>query len=275
MAIQDYFLPENLNEATVLMAEHGPSLLVLAGGTIAMPLVNDGISIPEVAMGLRRAGLNNLSRDNGTLTIGATATFRQILELDLPFLQEAAGHIGGWQIRNMGTVGGNLFAPPPAGDFATALLVLDAQLKLVSWSGERTVALEDFYTGFLTNVLEPGELVTEIQAELPTGKTVFVKMGRKAANTPSIVAVAAQLLMDGKTVKEARIALNGASSHPIRAKAAEAVLTGGVLNNDSIDAAAEAAMADSDPISDPIASKWYRRKMVGVQLQRALAEIAG
>ena len=145
----------------------------------------------------------------------------------------------------MATVGGNLFAPPPAGDLAAALLALDAEVKLVSAAGERIVPLADFYTGFLTTVLKPGELLAEIIVPVPTGKTAFIKYGRKHSHTPAIVTVAAHLVMDGDVVRSARIALGAAGPHPIRARAAEAALQGSALNAATIEAAATAAAAES------------------------------
>ena len=122
MSVKEYFLPQSLDEAINLLEEHGPSLLVTAGGTISIPLINEGISLPERVMGLRQAGLNYVRRSNGSFTIGATTRLTQMLKPEMPrLLQEAARNTGGWAIRNMGTVGGNLFAPPPAGDFAVAV----------------------------------------------------------------------------------------------------------------------------------------------------------
>ena len=187
-----YYQPHSLDEALGLLAHHGPSLLVIAGGTLAMPLVNEGVSMPEQAMGLRRAGLNTVQRRDGRLIIGATATLTQMSEQrDIPLLAEAAHSIGGWAIRNMGTAGGNLFAPPPAGDFAAALLALDATVTLAGMGGNRTLPLADFYTGFMMNALRPGELVAGFDVPIPAGKTVFLRYGRKQANTPAIVTVAA------------------------------------------------------------------------------------
>ena len=100
---------------------------------------------------------------------------------EIPLLGQAAHHVGGWAIRNMGTVGGNLFAPPPSGDFAVALLALDAQVKLVRVDGERVLPLADFYTGFMTTALAPGELVTEIRVPVPEGLAVYAKVGRRQA----------------------------------------------------------------------------------------------
>ncbi len=276
MSVKEYFLPQSLTEATSLLAAHGPSLLVLAGGTIAMPLINEGVSMPEKVMGLRQAGLNYVKQNNGTVAIGATTTLSQILGVEaLPLLQTAANHAGGWSIRNMGTIGGNIFAPPPAGDVAVALLALDAQVKLVSQRGERVIPLADFYTGFMTSALEPDELLAEIQVPVVAGQTAYIKYGRKQAVTPAIVTVAARIVLDGSQVKEARLALNGVGPHPLRAKNAEAALLGSALTPDSIAAAAQAASAECDPFTDALASAWYRRKMVGVYVKRILNQIAG
>jgi carbon-monoxide dehydrogenase medium subunit len=276
VAIKEYFLPQSLEEAISLLTEHDVSLLVTAGGTVAMPLINEGISMPEKVMGLRRAGLNDIQRSNGTVMIGAMTTLSQILDLEaVPLLSEAARNVGGWTIRNMGTAGGNLFAPPPAGDLAVALLALDAQVKLVSQSGERVIPLAKFYTGFMTNDLQPGELLTEIQVPVPKGKTAYLKYGRKHANTPAVVSVAAHVISNGGTVQEARLALNAVGPHPVRATRAEAVLVGSALDESAIAAAAAAAAEECEPFTDALASEWYRRKMVKVYVSRTLALIAG
>lgn len=276
MTTKEYFLPQSVDEAVGLLAEHGPSLLVMSGGTLAMPLINEGVSMPEVVMGLRRAGLDYVENSGGSLKIGAAATMTQMLAQDaIPLLREAAHSIGGWAIRNMGTVGGNLFAPPPSGDLAAALLALDATLKLVSKQGERNLPLAEFYTGFLTTALEPGEIVAEIAVPLPQGKTVYLKHGRKHANTPAVVTVAAHLVLNGGQVETARLALNGVGPHPLRAKNAEAALAGKALDEAAIGAAAQAAAAECEPFTDAIASEWYRRKMVDVFVRRALTQLAG
>ncbi len=139
----------------------------------------------------------------------------------IPLLQKAAHNVGGWAIRNMATVGGNLFAPPPAGDFAVALLALDAQVVLTSAAGQRVVSLNDFYTGFMTTVVQPGELVSEIRVPAPAGQTAYLKFARRETNTPSIVTVAAHIMRDGDRVTDARLALNGVGPHPFRARRAE------------------------------------------------------
>jgi CO/xanthine dehydrogenase FAD-binding subunit len=273
---QAYFLPRSLDEALGLLADHGSTLLIMAGGTLAMPLINEGVSMPEKVMGLRHAGLNYMKSTNGHVAIGAATTLTQILNQDtIPLLQEAVHHVGAWAIRNMGTVGGNLFAPPPAGDLAVALLALDARVKLVGHKSERIIPLSEFYTGFMTNALQPGEILAEVQVNVPQGKTAYLKYGRKHENTPSIVTVAAHLVLDGKQVKDARLALNAVGPHPIRARQAEAALVGSTLDERAIVTAAATAAAECQPFTDPVASEWYRRKMVDVYVRRALAQIAG
>jgi CO/xanthine dehydrogenase FAD-binding subunit len=276
VAIQEYFLPESLDEALGLTAEYGSSILVMAGGTLAMPLINEGVSMPERVMGLRRAGLDRVARTNGSLFIGATTTLsRMQAESAIPMLQEAARNVGGWAIRNMGTVGGNLFAPPPSGDFAVALLALDAEVQLAGPTIERSLPLEVFYTGFMTTAIDEAELVTGITVPMPAGETVYLKYGRKHENTPAVVTVAAHMQLDGGTVKDARIALNGVGPHPLLAPNAEAALIGSPLSEGAIAEAAAAAAAECEPFTDPVASEWYRRRMTEVTVRRALSALAG
>lgn len=275
MSTKGYHLPGNLGEALELLDRYGPELLVMAGGTLAMPLVNEGVSMPQQVMGLRRAGLNALRREDGRLVIGATATLSQILEQSgIPLLAEAAHSIGGWAIRNMGTAGGNLFAPPPAGDLGAALLALNASVTLAGTAGTRSLPLDQFYTGFLLNALRPGELVKELIVPLPVGLTAFLRFGRKQANTPSIVTVALNLLIEAGAVRSARIGLNGVGPHPLRARQAEQSLIGRRLDETSIKEAAALTLVDIDPFTDAIATEWYRRRMTPVYVRRALEQIA-
>ena len=274
MSTQSYYLPQSIEEATNLLADKGPDLLVLAGGTLAMPLINEGISTPEQVMGLKKVGLDYMKEANGHFVVGATTTLtRMALQDEIPILQEAARAVGGWAIRNMGTVGGNLFAPPPGGDFAVALMALDAKLVLINKQGERIISIGDFYTGFMMNALLPGEIVTEVHIPIPRGQSVYLKYGRRHANTPSIVTVAVNLVFDADTVQEAKIALNAVGPFPFRARKAEEFLVGNSWNDQSIRTAAELAVEECEPFTDPIASEWYRRKMIPLIVKRALEKI--
>ena len=275
MTVRSYFLPRSMPEAFGLLETHGPELLVMAGGTVAMPLMNDGISLPGAVMGLRRAGLDALEVAGGTLRIGATATLTQLLaQPAVPMLREAARNTASWSIRNMGTVGGNLFTPPPGGDVAVALLALDAGVTMAGPRGERVLPLADFFTGFLTNQLAADELLVEIQVPIRSDPTVFIKFGRKHANTPAVVTVAVRLTWDGAVVADARIGLGAVGPHPIRALDAERLLVGTSLEADAIAAAAAAAAQGCEPFTDGIATEWYRRRMTGLFVSRALEQLA-
>ena len=274
MSIDAYYLPQSIDETTELLADHGPDLFVLAGGTLAMPLINEGISVPEKVLGLKNAGLNYMKTENGYFTIGATTTLTQmVLQEDIPILREAAQAVGGWAIRNMGTVGGNLFAPPPGGDFAVALLALDTELVLVNKQGQRIVSISEFYTGFMSSVLQPGEIVAELRIPIPKGRSVYEKFGRRGANTPAIVSVAANLRIEDNLVQEARLALNAVGPYPLRAFKAEEYLIQKPLNGETIHEVARLAVEECEPFTDPIASEWYRRKMIPVIVKRSLEKI--
>ncbi|MFN2187642.1 MAG: FAD binding domain-containing protein [Candidatus Promineifilaceae bacterium] len=274
MTVSEYYQPNSLDEALDVIDELRSEVLVMGGGTIVMPLINGGISLPKNVLGLKNAGLNYTRHENGYIAIGAAVPLTKMLEYEaVPMLQKAAKNTAAWSVRNLGTVGGNLFAPPPAGDFAAALLALDTTVKLASKRGERLVPLAEFYTGFLSNVLQDDELVVELQVPVPTGQTAYIKYGRKDANTPSIVTVAVHLLRDGGRVVSARIALNGVGPHPIRAANAEALLEGNALTPATIEKVAEAAAQECEPFTDAVASEWYRRKMTAVYVKRALTEL--
>lgn len=273
MTLKSYFTPESLEEALQLKAKHGPELMVMGGGTIVMHLINDGHLFPEMVMGLRRAGMDEV-KVNGTAIIGATATMSQMTALaSYPMLQQSAQAVAGWAVRNMGTVGGNLFARAPYGDFGVALLALDAQVKIQSAGHERTISLEAFYAS--GRQLAADELITQIHVPKPAGVTQFHKFSRRQANAPTIIAVAAQVVLQDGRVTKARIALGGADQTPIHSPAAEAALIDAPFSEETIQAAAAAAAEASHPITDAVASQWYRRQMIAVQLRRTLTSMMG
>ncbi len=202
----------------------------MAGGTLAMPLINDGISLPERVMSLRAAGLGGIERRGDILRIGATATLTELIaQEEVALLREAARNTASWSIRNLGTVGGNLFTPPPGGDVAVALLALDARVAIAGPRGERELPLAEFFTGFMANALAPDELVVRIDVPLARG-AAFRKLGRKHANTPAVVTVAVALERREGRVDISRIALGAVGPHPVRATDAEAALAGRSLD---------------------------------------------
>ena len=271
MTVGEYLVPRSLPEAIDLLERHGPELLVMAGGTLTMPLINEGIAMPDRVMSLRHAGLGGIERRGDVLAIGATTTLTQLLAQEgVPLLREAARTMASWPIRNMATVGGNLFTPPPGGDVAVALLALDAQVRLAGARGTRIVPLADFHTGFMTNALAADELLVEISVPTTVRQTAFIKFGRKHANTPAVVTVAVALERRDGQISAARIALGAAGPHPIRIAGAEAAIVGSALEAGVIEQAAEAAVRECRPLTDALATEWYRRRMVGVFVRRAL-----
>jgi CO/xanthine dehydrogenase FAD-binding subunit len=272
----DLFIPRSVEEAVGLLREHGPDLTVMGGGTIVMGLVNDGLLIPRRAMSLRHAGSDGIRQAGGALVIGAAATLARLAALDAPtILAQAAAAVGGPAVRTMATVGGNLFAPPPAGDVAVALLALDAEVEIVGPHGARRMPLDRFFLGPGSTACAPGELVAAVHVPDAAGRAAYLRYGRRQANTPAVVAVAARVVVDGGAVREARIALGAAGPHPLRALAAEAALVGGALDAETFAAEGAVDAAACDPPTDALASAWYRRKMVGVYVRRALTQLAG
>ena len=248
-------VPESVPDAVELLREGGA---VLGGGTALMPRINTSAHDVEALVSLRRAGLAGIELAGGVATVGAATTLTQLRRDDrLAFLHPAVESIASPTIRNLATVGGNLFVPQPYGDLAVCLLALDAEVRLA----ERTAPVED--------VLErgaPGELVTAVSFRVPAaGEWFYTKAMRRRMNSASIVTVAAVVDGDG-----ARIALGGAGARPVRARAAEAALAGGPLDRERVEAAAAAAAQDAEPFSDAYASAWYRGRVLPVHLRRAL-----
>ena len=275
MTVSTYFQPTSVPEALALLGEHGPDLLVIAGGTVAMQRINEGTALPRLVMGLRRAGLDGIERTGDTLRIGAMATLTALADqAHAPLLATAARRTGSWAIRNMATVGGNLFTPSPGGDVGTALLALDAAVEVTGPQGTRSIPLKAFWTGFMATDIRADELVTAITVTLTPGSDTFLKLGRREANTPAVVMVAAHVEEADGRVGSARVALGAVGPHPLRAPSVEAALVGAPLTKETITKAAATAVDDVVPFSDAIATDWYRRRMVGVIVERALTGLA-
>ena len=264
----EYLWPSSLEEAAGMIAAHGSSLAIVAGGTSAMRF-----AVPYVAyaMGVRGLGMNEIERSSGGLSLGAGVTMRQIRDsLPIPALQDAARGVGGPALQNMATIGGNIFAHPPNGDVATVLLAMDATVTFFTTNGERTQKLEEFYD----SGAQADGLLTRIDCAAPGGELVFLKCGRQRFNSRTVISVAACIGLDNGKVGNACIAVGGAGAHPIRCAAAEQALIGRALDDAAITAAGDEAARASSPATDAVASEWYRRRMVATYLRRALRQIA-
>jgi len=147
-------------------------------------------------------------------------------------------------------------------------------VEIIGPAGPRSLPLAELWTGIMTTALASDELVVRIIVPIRPGRHAFIKLGRKSANTPAVVTVAVHAVMDGELVREPRVVLGAAGPYPMRSAGAEAVISGRELVPAAIAAAAAAAIEDAEPFSDSVASDWYRHRMVGVVVERALAQLA-
>jgi xanthine dehydrogenase small subunit len=244
----------------------------LGGGTLVMRALNEGdVSISTIVRATDQA-LTRLDIAGSRITIGAGVTFARVLAMrELVFLHQVAASIGGPAVRNMGTIGGNLFAPAPFGDFAVALLALDASVAMQGGYGPRDVPIEEFLAG---RARLSGGLVLSVSFQRPSGADAFRyhKIARIRPKGGAVLTLAAHVPSSGGRVLGARIALGGMAATPVRAKAAERALEGHALDVASIATAAAAAAEGTSPVDDSLASAWYRREVVGVHLRRLLTD---
>jgi xanthine dehydrogenase small subunit len=243
----------------------------LGGGTLVMRALNEGdVSVATVVRATDRA-LTQLDVASSRITLGAGVTFARILaERELGFLHPVAGSIGGPAVRNMGTVGGNLFAPSPFGDFTVALLALDARVAVQGGYGARDVTIEEFLEG--RGRMTSG-LVLSVSFQRPSSPEAFRyrKIARIKPKGGSVVTIAAHVASSGGRAIGVRIALGAMAATAVRAKGAERALEGRALDPANINAAVASVTEETSPIDDSLASAWYRREVVGVHLRRLLS----
>ncbi len=279
----DYLAPQTLAEALDALGKHPHGVQLIAGGTDLVPQMRSKMVQPELLVDLRLLGLEGIEITGDGIRIGARATHTDILESDLlaehcPALVESAADIAGPPIRNRGTVGGNLVNASPAADLAPPLLVYDAQAVLASSRGERSVPLEEFFTGPGGTVLSDDEILTEVYIPpvAPNSSSKFIKLGKRKAMAVAVVSVAARLTLDDSgSISQARVALGSVAPIPMRALKAEAVLEGHPPSAELFAEAGRVASSESSPIDDIRASGEYRQKMVAVLTRRALAAAWG
>ncbi len=275
----DYHQPESLADAVDLAARFGGQASFLAGGTDLIVQIERGRVAPRHVIGLGRVpGLAGIEV-NGRITLGARVTHRAIeqtpaLAGPLRCLVEGAEVIGGHQVRNVATIGGNLVNASPAADLVPCLLALDGVVTLVGPGGEREVPIERFLLGPNRTARRPDELVTRVDlpALPPRAATAFLKAGRRRAMEISVVCVAARLDLDATLERclEARVVLGAVAPTAVRAHAAERLLEGQPVGGEAFRRAAEAAQEACRPIDDVRASAGFRQHLVGVLVRRAL-----
>lgn len=282
--IQAYAAPTTVAEAVEILAR-GPAT-VLAGGTDLMVQTQSGrIRYQPALVNIRRIDeLRGVSREDGYLRIGALTTISELGEdpliaEHLPLLVRAADVFASPQVRNAGTVGGNICNASPAGDTLIPLIVLEAEVELAAWrDGElrlRRLPLEQFFTGPGRTCREPDELLVQIYVPIPPAgfRAWFEKFGTRPALDISTVSVAIGGVPQDGGLSDCRVAFGAIAPVPYRARATEAAITGQRLDEAALTAIARVARDEVHPIDDVRASAWYRQELIGSLTKKVLRHV--
>jgi carbon-monoxide dehydrogenase medium subunit len=277
----DYIRPDSMDDAMAALRESDNPCL-LAGGTDLLIGMKTNAVRPRCIVDLK--GVPDIDRIefNSGFKIGALATTRDIevsplIREKIPALGEAAATLGSIQIRNRATVGGNLCHGSPAADMAAILLAMDGKVKIVSDDGEKTIGLEQFFTGPNRTAVGEHDILAQIiiPEKMEQFKGVYIKHGPRKAMDIGIVNIAIVLDADFKSgvCNQILIALGAVAPTPIRAKKAEALLNGNELKPALIDKAAAAAAGETNPITDFRASAGYRKDLVKNLVAKGIHQI--
>jgi carbon-monoxide dehydrogenase medium subunit len=273
-----------MEEALALISGKEGSVKLLAGGTDLIPQVKKReVPVPAFVLDMKSIpGLGNITHHHNGLSIGALATIQAVgadpvINERFAPLSQAALQMASPQVRNRGTIAGNICNAVPSADSAPALLALGAEVKLESRRGARRVPLDQFFTGPRTTVIKEDELLTEIivPAQEPGSRGVYLKLSPRHSMDLAVVGVAVMGTMENGICKEVKIALGAVAPTPIRAPMAEALLRGNRPTPELIDEAARNALTQCNPIDDHRASREYRCDMVYAMTRRALTRIFG
>jgi carbon-monoxide dehydrogenase medium subunit len=274
-----YLEPETVDEALDLLAEHGDGAKVIAGGQSLLILMRERLVDVDALVGLRAIAPLREIEVNGGVRIGAMVTHSAVerderVAARWPLLQAAEAAVSTLQVRNRGTLCGNVAHAFPTADPPAALVACDGVVHLASRAGgEREVAAEDFFIGLMHTEAGPEELVTAVSlpAQPDGARTAYMKYAIRPLDF-AIVSVAVRLVAatDG-TIADARIGLAGAANHTLRATEAERVLVGERPSADLLQRAGQAAARQADPLADVDGTVDYKRRVTGVFTARALA----
>jgi len=276
----DYHAPATVAEAVALLGRH-PGAKLLAGGHSLIPAMRFRLAQPETLIDLNRIpGLDYVREEDGRLAIGALTREVAIEDSALvrtryPLLADTSAVVADPLVRNRGTVGGNLAHADPANDHPAAMLAYGAEVIAQGPRGRRTIAIDDFFTGFFESALADDEVLIEIRVPAPAKGAggAYLKFERKIGDY-AISAVAVQLVMDGKTCRSARIGLTNVNPVPMRATDAEKAVAGKELTDAVLEAAGKAAAAQCDPSADLRGGVDYKRDVTRVLTKRALRKAA-
>jgi len=274
----NYVAVRSVEEALQLMDKHGEEGKLLAGGHSLIPAMKLRLQSPQTLIDLATVpGLRGVRVDGNVLAIGALTVHTDVASSELvrkhvPGLSDAASMIGDVQVRNRGTIGGSVAHADPAADLPVILTALNATFIVQSSTGNRTIAVDDFFTDFYTTAMNGNEILTEIRVSIPsqgTG-TAYAKLPHPASGYVVVSAGALITRQASGSCTGARVAVGGLGSGPCRAIATEMELRGKALTPQMIAAAAAKAAEETDPVEDIYAGVEYKRHVATVFARKAI-----
>jgi aerobic carbon-monoxide dehydrogenase medium subunit len=278
----NYVRPSSIEDAVSALAQGGEEAKVIAGGQSLLPLLRLRLAYPELLVDVGALDdLRGVTDEGDHLLIGARTTHYQLMHdpliaQDCGLLAQAAGTVADPAVRHRGTLGGSIAHADPAGDLPAVIVALDATLIARGAGGERAIAAGDFFVDYLTNSLEPGEILTGIRVpKLGTDWGYRYEKFHRTAQAWAIVGVAALVRRSNGQVAEARVGLTNMGSVPIRATAVEAAAAGAQASSDALRAAAASAADGTQPPADLHGTPEYRSHLARVLTGRALEAAAG
>lgn len=277
----EYTSPTTLEDVVRSLAGGGGEATIMGGGQSLMPVLRMRMADPDLLVDLRRVPELQQVRDDGDhVVIGAMVTHHAVAHDALVtahagVLGQAAACVGDPQIRYRGTVGGSLAHADPAGDIAPAVLALDGIIEITGPDGMRTIPAGEFFHGPFTTDLREGEVLTAVRLPKHPGWGMHYEKFSHVAQSWSIVAVAAAVLVEAGTIARVRLGMANMGQTPLRAQAAETALTGAALDEQGLHETAACAGEGTSPAVDAAGTAEYRRHLAGVLAGRAVAAAAG
>ncbi|MGC1411297.1 MAG: xanthine dehydrogenase family protein subunit M [Acetobacteraceae bacterium] len=274
--------PESLVAAVAMLDHEDRSVRPIAGGTALMLMMKSGLYQPRRLVSLRKVGSGVADirvEADGSLKIGAMvrlADLRRSAEVctAAPVIAETLLTHSNVRVRNVATIGGNLAHADPHMDLPPVLIALGARINAVGSAGEREIAVENLFTGYLETVLNNSELITSVTVPPQTGwRTTYLKCTARSADDWPTLGIAVSIRMEHRIVRDVRIAVGAATETAQRLRGTEALLTGRVLDDALMREAGRAAAVEAQVVADQHGSAAYKRILVEVHLRRAIARI--